>query len=165
MVLFCTLLLNLAGCSGIFSNGTVRKVSEPQQNLTSALNMIRSGLESEARHYLELVIDYSREDGVTDEALFRLAVLKLNDGDLGGGNSSAALLARLRLNYPASVWTKQAAPLQLYLLNVKHIRNREKEINDLHDKNLSLSKDVRGLRQILERMKALDTELEQKIQR
>lgn len=159
------LLLCLNGCGGMFGKETPPKVSDNRQNLAAAITMIRAGLDNEARHYLELVISYSNEEGVTDEALFRLALLSLNDGNRGGGNGSAALLDKLKYNYPASVWTRQAAALQSYLLGVKNIRNREREINNLQDKNLSLSKDVRELRQILERLKALDIELEQKIKR
>ncbi|MDD2900518.1 MAG: tetratricopeptide repeat protein, partial [Desulfuromonadaceae bacterium] len=110
------------------------------------------------------VVDDSREDGVTDEALFRLAILKINDGDVGGGKSSLDLLDRLRSSYPKSVWTKQAAPLHAYFHSGKN-RVREKELNYLREKNLSLSKDVRDLRSVIDRLKALDLELEQKIRR
>lgn len=160
MLLFC-----LAGCSGILGPGTVPEVTDSRQNLASAVTMIRAGLDKEARHYLDLVISYSREEGVTDEALFRLALLSLNDGNPGGRKSATALLDTLRLDYPTSVWTRQAAPLSSYLLGVKNTRNRDREINALQDKNLSLSRDVRELRQIIDRLKALDSELEQKIRR
>lgn len=164
-LLVSMLLLNLTGCGGMLGKGVTREVSEARQKLTNAVNMIRSGLENEARYYLEQVIAHPGENGVTDEALFRLALLKLNDGDLGGGKSSVALLERLRSSYPASVWTRQAGPLHSHLMNVKNIRNREREITNLHDKNLSLSKDVRELRQMIERLKSLDLELEQKIRK
>ncbi len=159
------LLLCLTGCSGIIGIGTVADDTDSYQNLASAVTMIRKGLDSEARHYLELVIVYSREEGVTDEALFRLALLNLNDGKLGGGKSTTALLEKLRVTYPTSVWTRQAAPLQSYLLGIRNNRSRDKEITALQEKNLSLSKDVRELRQIIDRLKALDSELEQKIRR
>ena len=191
-VLVGVFLLNLTGCGGMFVKGSTREVSENQQNLANAaevkrggqeqevsekrqnlakaVDMIRAGQEREASYFLELVIDDSREDGVTDEALFRLAILKLNDGELGAGKSSIALLDKLRRSYPASVWTRQAAPLQSYLKGVHNIRNREREVNtlrekNLSEKNLSLSRDVHGLRQTIERLKALDLELEQKIKR
>jgi hypothetical protein len=186
-VLITMLLLNLTGCGGLFGKGGTqevsekrqdpakavdmisvrqeRKVSEKRQNLAKAVGMIRAGQEREARYFLELVIDDSREDGVTDEALFRLAILKLNDGVLGAGKNSIALLDKLRSSYPASVWTRQAAPLQSYLKGVHNIRNCERDFNILREKNLSLSRDVHGLRQTIERLKALDLELEQKIKR
>lgn len=162
MMPVCLLLLILSGCGGMSGKGAIQDVSDKRLNLAKAVTMIRAGLESEARHYLVLVIDDSWESGVTDEALFRLALLKINDGDLGGGKSSLALLDKLRNSYPKSVWTKQAAPLHSYLTGLKNIRNRESE---LRDKNLSLSRDVRDLRQMIERLKSLDLELEQKIKR
>lgn len=165
MMLISMLLLNLSGCGCMFGKRSAPEVSEKRLNLANAVNMIKSGLEREARYYLELVINDSLEEGVTDEALFRLAILELNDGEPGGGKSSIALLEKLKSNYPASVWAKQAAPLQSYLLTVKNIRNREREVNALRDKNLSLSRDVRELRQTIERLKVLDLELEQKIRR
>ncbi|GAC1449452.1 MAG: hypothetical protein PVSMB11_10810 [Desulfuromonadaceae bacterium] len=186
-VLITMLLLNLTGCGGMFGKGGTqeasekrqdpvnavdmirdgqeRQVSEKRHNLAKAVDMIRGGQEREARYFLELVIDDTREDGVTDEALFRLALLKLNDGELGTGKSSIALLDKLRSSYQASVWTRQAAPLLSYLKGVHNIRNREREVNTLREKNLSLSRDVHGLRQTIERLKALDLELEQKIRR
>ena len=186
-VLIGMFLLNLVGCGGMFGKGSTRDGSEKRQNranavdmirgaqerdvlekrrnLADAVDMLRAGKENEARHFLELVIDDSRENGVTDEALFRLALLKLNDGEMVAGKSSIDLLDKLRSSYPASVWTRQAAPLQSYLKGVHIIRNRARESNTLREKNLSLSRDVHGLRQTIERLKALDLELEQKIRR
>jgi hypothetical protein len=163
-MLCSALLLSLSGCTGITGSWSLRGSSDKRQNLASAVDMIRSGLDKEARFYLERVIDDQREDGVTDEALFRLAILKINDGD-AGGKSSLELLERLRNSYPKSVWTKQSAPLYSYVQNSKSIRNRERELNSLREKNLSLSKDVRDLRSVIDRLKALDLELEQKIRR
>lgn len=159
------LLCCLAACGGMAGKGAAPGVTDSRQHLVTAVTMIRAGKESEARHHLELVISNSSEEGVTDEALFRLAILKLNDGETAGGKSAAALLDTLRRSYPASVWTRQAAPLLVYAAGVKHNRNRDKEINALQDKNLSLSREVRELRQIIDRLKALDSELDQKIRR
>ena len=159
------LLLNLTGCVGLFAKTATKEVPDKKQNLVKAVDMIRAGQEREARKFLQLVIDDTREAGVTDEALFRLAILKLNDGDPGAAKSSSALLDKLRSGYPASVWTRQAAPLQSYLLGVQNIRNREKEVNILKETNQSLNREVRDLKQTIERLKALDLELEHKIKR
>lgn len=164
-VLFSMLLFLLSGCSGMAGKWSVHDSSESRQNLASAVDMIRAGLDREARYYLERVINDSREDGVTDEALFRLAILKFNDGELGGGKSSLSLFEKLRTSYPKSAWTKQATPLYTNLQSAKNARYHERELNTLREKNLSLSKDVRDLRQVIERLKALDIELEQKIRR
>ncbi|MGB9081572.1 MAG: hypothetical protein WCD00_09740 [Desulfuromonadaceae bacterium] len=159
------LSLGLNGCGGILVKETPQAVSERRQKLAKAVNMIETGHDSEARYFLELVIDDTGEAGVTDEALFRLAILKLNDGELGAGKSSIALLERMRSSYPTSAWTNQSTPLYSYLMNIKNIRNREREFKTLREKNLSLSRDVSELRQAIDRLKALDHELEQKIRR
>ena len=162
-VLIGMLLLTLNGCGGMFGKGAAHEVSDRRQNLAAAVNLIRAGQENEAGHFLELVIAGTREDGVTDEALFRLAILTLNDGEPGEGKRSLALLDRLRSSYPTSVWTNQSAPLHSYLMVVKNIRIRQRELKAVQEKNLSLSRDVSELRQTIERLKALDRELEQKI--
>jgi hypothetical protein len=159
------LLVTLGGCSGMFGKAAGRDTADKRQNLESAVTMMRSGLESEARFFLERVIDDTWEEGVTDEALFRLALLKINDGQLGGGRSSLDLIAKLRNKYPSSVWTKQVLPLYTNLMGEKSARNRERELISMREKNLSLSRDVRELRQTIERLKSLDIELEQKIRR
>lgn len=153
------LLLLLGGCGGILGS------LEQKRNLANAVDMIQSGRDNEARRFLNLVINAPWEDGVTDEALFRLSLLQLNKAEPGEGKSSAALLDRLHSSSPKSVWMRQAAPLQEYLLGVKDSRNRLRELNSLREKNLTLSKDVHDLRQIIERLKTLDVELEQKIRR
>ena len=180
-VLIGMLLVNLAGCGGMFGRGAAQvipdkrpkledvakrgahEIPDKRRKLDAAVKMIEAGQEGEARRFLELVIDDSRVDGVTDEALFRLAILNLNGGEQGDGKSSIALLDTLRSSYPASVWTKQAAPLHSYLVGVKNIRIRNREFNALREKNLSLSRDVRELRETIDRLKALDRDLEKKI--
>jgi hypothetical protein len=159
------LLITLSGCAGILGALGIEGGSGRRRNLANAVDMTKAGLDNEARHFLELVIDDTREEGVTDEALFRLAILQFNDGELGGGKSSLALLEKLKNNYPSSVWTRQSAPLHAYLTSSKHVRYRDRELNSLREKNLSLSRDVRDLRQTIERLKVLDFELEQKIRR
>lgn len=160
----CMFLLTLNGC-GMFGKGGMLGGAEKGQKLASAVNLIKSGQKSEAGRFLEQVIDGGPENGVTDESLFRLALLKINDGEQGEAKSSIALLDRLRSSYPASVWTSQSAALYSYLMVVKTIRNREREYKTLREKNLSLSRDVSGLRQTIEQLKALDRELELKIRR
>lgn len=164
-VLICMLLSALIGCGGMFGKGPPQELPDKRRKLAAAVEMIRTGHEGEARHLLELVIDDPRQEGVTDEALFRLALLTLNDGEPGDAKRSIAILDKLQNGYPASVWASQSAPLHAYLQGVKTIRNREREFKTLRERNLSLSRDVTELRQTIERLKALDRELEQKIRR
>src|SRR6185369_10983548 len=97
-----------------------------------------------------MVCDAPPVIGVTDEALFRLALLHLGDEGSKGAVRAQALLERLREEFPQSSWTHQAAPLATYLAGAKTLRDRQRELKTLRDLNLSLSRDNRELRQSLE---------------
>src|SRR5262249_27902419 len=123
------ILLCAGGC-GTVGNRLSRIVlpSEQERNLASALEYLRTGNEDQATYMLEQVVAAPPIGGVTDEALFRLAVLHLTD-DAGKGTSrSKTLLEKLQNEYPRSIWAHQAAPLNSYLASVKKLRDREKEL-------------------------------------
>jgi len=143
----------------------VSVVREQERRFAGALEYLRTGREQEARELLNMVIEGPQRSGVTDEALFRLSLLSLRDDAGKGASRSQLLLERLRTEFPLSIWTHQAAPLSLYLADARNLRDRQREIKTLRDLNLSLSRDNRGMRQSLERLKSLDLELEQKIKR
>ena len=102
---------------------------------------------------------------VTDEALFRLALLSLRENGDKGFQRSQTLLERLAGKYPDSIWTRQSAPLLSHLAEVRVLRNRQRGLKTMKELNLSLSRDNRELRQSLEQLKQLDLELEQRIKR
>lgn len=141
----------------------LRVFSEPQRTLTAALDELQAGKEPQARTLMEKVVAGEPMVGVTDEALFRLALLNLNEG--GKNQRAQALLERLSGEYPDSLWTKQSAPLLAHLAEVRNLHIRQRELKSLKEQNLSLSRDNKELRQSLERLKQLDLELEQKIKR
>ena len=166
IVMALVMLVCLAGC------GTARKtvslpfmISEQERSFAGALEYLRSGNEHGARELLERVVEAAPLNGITDEAIFRLALLQLR----GEGGKDAArsqlLLERLASEFPRSIWARQAAPLSSYLASVKNLREKQRELKTLRDLNLSLSRDNRELRQTIERLKSLDIELEQKIKR
>jgi hypothetical protein len=140
-------------------------ISEQERSFAGALEYLRTGNGQGARDLLEMVCEAPPVTGVTDEALFRLALLHLGDDGSKGGVRAQVLLERLRNEFPQSSWTHQAAPLASYLAGAKVLRDRQRELKTLRDLNLSLSHDNRELRQSLERLKQLDIELEQKIKR
>lgn len=156
----------VAGCT-VFDKAVspARKISEQERSFAGALQFLRAGNEQQARELLEKVSEAPAVSGITDEAIFRLALLKL--GDYGGREAvqSQILLDRLSNEFPESIWTYQSAPLVSYLAGIKTVRDRQRELKTLQNLNLSLSRDNRELRQILERLKQLDLELEQKIKR
>lgn len=140
-------------------------VPEPERYLAGALAYIRKGNEQAARDQLERVIAAPPMAGVTDDALFRLALLALRDDSAKGVARTQALLERLKTEFPSSIWTSQAAPLASYLAGAKTLRDKQREMKTLRDLNLSLNRDNRELRQTIERIKNMDIELEQKIKR
>lgn len=163
-LMLCTMLLTgtfLAGCAGFeVRTPAYLSFSGQKRSLGEAVAALRSGDEPEARRQLESIIDGAPVDGVTDEALFRLALLNIKDDSGKSSYRSLALLDQLNGTWPDSLWARQAAALRLHLTEIKSLRYRQRE---LKNQNLSLSRDNRELRQSLERLKQLDLELEQKI--
>ena len=155
-----------AGCAGL--EGRMPRFlafSEQERTLTGALDQLRAGKEQQARDLLEKVVNGAPAAGVTDEALFRLALLSLKEDGGKGLLRAQTLLERLADKYPGSLWTKQSAPLLSHLAEARILRNRQRELKSLREHNLSLSRDNRELRQSLEQLKQLDLELEQRIKR
>ena len=143
----------------------VFQVSEQERQVAGALEHLRMGREQEARDLLERVIGGPPRKGVTDEALFRLALLSLRDEGTKGSARTQELLRRLSDEYPQSIWAYQGAPLAVYLAGVRTLKDRQREIRTLKELNLSLSRDNREMHQSMERLKSLDLELEKKIKR
>jgi hypothetical protein len=192
--LFVTLLL-LAALGG--GCGMTRAVKPPpavqaasgheERCFAGALQSLRAGKERDAHILLEEVIAGKPLPGLTDEALFRLAVLHLGDEDATGDTRTHALLARLQKEYPDSTWTRQATPLITYLDEVDGLRNarmvlntrwiqslsqlRESkhEVKTLQERSLSLVRDNKELQKRLDqlqkrlnRLEDLDLELDRK---
>lgn len=156
-----------SGCAGIKGRTPPlpATLSDKQRSLDEALEQLRTGKEQQARNLLEKVVEGAPSAGVTDEALFRLALLSLREDGVKGLQRSQALLERLVDRYPASLWTKQSAPLLSHLTEARILRNQQRELKSLRQQNLSLSRDNREMRQSLEQLKQLDLELEQRIKR
>ena len=154
------------GCAGLKGKMPgFHTVSEQERTLSGALDQLRAGKEQQARDLLEKIIIGAPAAGVTDEALFRLALLNLKEDGGKGLRRAQALLERLADRYPDSLWTRQSAPLLSHLAEDRTLRNRQRELKSLKELNLSLSRDNRELRQSLEQLKQLDLELEQRIKR
>lgn len=171
-IMVLVLLPFLCGCSQLSWNvftpkedSVSRSISEQERNFAGALEFLRSGKEQAARELLERVTKGPSRNGVTDEALFRLSVLYLRDDGNKGTVRALELLERLKKEFPRSIWSRQAAPLVVYLSGAKTLRELRHEVTTLKELNLSLSRDNRELRQSMERLKSLDLELERKIKR
>ncbi|NVN92277.1 MAG: hypothetical protein HXX11_16970 [Desulfuromonadales bacterium] len=154
------------GC-GVKMQSSSLKLMVPEQERTfaGALEFLKAGKEQQARESLDKVVAAPSITGITDEALFRLALLYIRDEAGRMPARTQSLLERLENEFPRSIWTRQAAPLVSYLASIKFPRDKQRELKTLKDLNLSLSRDNRELRQTIERLKSLDIELEQKIKR
>lgn len=155
-----------AGCAALERRMPhILPLSEQERSLIGALDQLHTGKEQQAKNLLEKVVEGAPVAGVTDEALFRLALLSLREEGGKGLLRAQELLERLADKYPGSLWTKQSAPLLLHLTEARTLRNRQRELKSLKEHNLSLSRDNRELRQSLEQLKQLDLDLEQRIKR
>lgn len=172
-VLLLAVLL-AAGCARkMQAPPQIYQVSEQERDFAGALQALRGGREQQARELLEKVLAAPAVNGVTDEALFRLALLSVRDEGGRGPLRARALLEQLENQYPTSAWVRQSAPLSSFLAGIilqsdsrrDSQRDSQRELRSLRNLNLSLSRDNRELRQTIERLKSLDIELEQKIKR
>jgi hypothetical protein len=155
-----------AGCGvKMHSSSITLVVHEQERSFAGALGFLKLGKEQQARELLEKVVAAPPISGVTDEALFRLALLNIREEVGKSPVRALSLLERLENEFPRSIWTHQAAPLVSYLTSIKFPRDKQRELKTLKDLNLSLSRDNRELRQTIEKLNVLDMELEQKIKR
>lgn len=168
--IICGLLLVLvmmtAGCAGRDGRGPrFIAFSGQERTLNEARDLLRAGNVQQTRSLLEKVVEGEPTAGVSDEALFRLALLSLNEDGSKGFQHSQALLEKLAVNYPDSLWTRQSAPLLSHLADYRVLRTKQRELKALKELNYSLSRDNKEMRQSLEQLKRLDLELEQRIKR
>lgn len=161
----CSLFDRKSAVSVSTEDSVHSSLPDQDRRFAAAMVFLRTGDEQSARDLFEQVVEGPSRIGVTDEALFRLALLHLREEGGKGATRAMELLERLKTEFPKSLWTRQAAPLGGYLASVKTLRDRQREIKALKELNLSLSRDNRELRQSIERLKSLDLELEQKIKR
>lgn len=165
-VLALMLLLVCSACS------LVRPLSEQEadrrlreQQLDSAVRSIAAGREDEARGLLETLVAGRGSAGVTDEALFRLALLALREGDQMAAREAHTLLTRLAGEYPDSTWTRQAASLTAHLAATLRLFDASRESRQLRAQNLQLYRENKELRLNIEKLKNLELELELKSRR
>jgi len=165
IALVVALVLVITGGCGTLRSKPLTETSaavEQERRFAGALQYLKQGKEGESERLLEQVVAGAALPGVTDEALFRLALLHLGDEGGKGDVRAQTVLTRLKKEYPRSIWTRQAAPLTAYLTGVGALRDSLRELRTLRERNQSLIRDNKELRQSLDRLKDLDLELEQK---
>jgi hypothetical protein len=154
------LLLSLAGCTAFKEmQTTVVNRYDVSTKLSAAVKELEQGRTTVAATILEALVAEPGVKGVTDEALFRLSLLRLPHEEKDGSMPSILYLERLRRDYRDSVWTQQSKPLLDLLHGIADIKKQNRSLKSL---NSSLTKDNKELLQNIERLKNLDIQLERK---
>jgi hypothetical protein len=160
IILFTFMILSLNGCSTLKEvQSTLVNNYAAQQKLSAALQAMEQGKSAEAISILERIISAPGVNGVTDEALFHLSLLKLSYEDDDGSLPSVRYLERLRRDYRDSNWARQAKPLLEFLKEFTAVKRQNRNLKIL---NMSLTKDNKDMHQNIERLKNLDMQLERR---
>jgi hypothetical protein len=140
--------------------GSATRHVPPSKRLARAVELLDQGDVAGATKLLRAITSAHSVPGVTDEALFRLALLTLKPSpDRPVSRQGHHLLRRLKDEYPSSPWTAQAAQL-MELINVdEELRHQNR---NLKAANQSLAKKNAELNDTIDQLKNLDLELEQK---
>lgn len=161
-------VLCLSGCATIQKSvESQRQRSARQERLSQAVSLLGKGNTEKAATVLTEIVAAPGMPGITDEALFRLGLLSMPP-DLERDEISNALkhLERLQKEYPVSPWAYQAATLTDFLSGVpRRIQSTtelRRQIKTLKDLNLSLTRENKEMKLNIEKIKALDLELEKK---
>jgi hypothetical protein len=151
-ILLLMLLVYVNGCAILKTGDGMHR------ELARATALLEAGDRAGAAVGFAAISDSSGVPGVTDEALFRLALLSVRPATEKEGNAQALqLLKRLKKEYPASRWTAQSGQLADMLAGVEELR-RQNRI--LKNQNQSLGKEVNELNRNIKQLKRLDQELE-----
>lgn len=159
-------LMASALCSGCASTGKAPQGSLMQRytasrQLEQADEMLGRGDAAGAAKTLQAVVSAPAAPGVTDQALFRLALLTLKPGlERPASAQAQQLLRRLAREYPKSTWNAQAAHLNDLIEVADNLRRQNKS---LKGNNQSLSREINDLNKSLEQLKRLDQELEKSV--
>lgn len=155
-------LMVSCGCASLRSeyDGGVKRFTQ-SRSLSRATGMLESGDRVGAVRELTAITDSGSFSGITDEALFRLALLVLHPvSERDGTLHSLQLLKRLKKEFPASPWAVQSGPLLELLSGVEELRRNNR---NLTSQNQSLTNEVNELNRNINQLKRLDQELEKKL--
>jgi TolA-binding protein len=171
---YLTLMLALTllcGCAitrpGEKEKGSFLQNYSEARRLSAARALLEKGDSAGAAKALEAVCNGKPAPGVTDEALFRLALLSLKPGaERPTTGQGAQLLKRLKKEYPASPWTLQAAHLSELISSNEELRRQNRNYrttNQTLNKDINeLNKNINELNRNIEQLKHLDLEIEKK---
>lgn len=174
---FPTLFLGLALCLGGCATtkpktekppnaGLLQRYAEVRR-LSSAVGFIEKGDTAQAIKLLETICNGSPAPGITDEALFRLALLTMKpSAERPASPQGVQYLKRLKKEYPASPWTTQAAPLVELVNSAEELKRQNR---NYRSSNQTLTREINELNKTIaernksiEELKHLDLEIEKK---
>lgn len=159
------------GIGGCATTGISNKYSQDQRRkLMLAQILLEDNKAAAAKDILTSLSNEPGVLGVTDEALFRLALLNLEAGDQKIATGKAGRnLDKLIKFYPTSSWKSHAVTLKglldTYDGTADEKADLEKTARSLKNSNQSLARELKDLRQDMEKLKNLELELEMKKKR
>ncbi|ACH39548.1 HAMP domain protein [Citrifermentans bemidjiense Bem] len=128
------------------------------RQLDQAVRAIQRKDTQGAARRLKTIVNQRDVPGVTDEALFRLALLSMNPSmERPASERGIQLLKRLKRDFPRSSWAVQAEPL-LELVDVAE--NLKAQSRSLSNAKEAVDAENRDLATKLKQLKRLDMELE-----
>ena len=147
----------MSGCASLNQKGGIFHRYGQEKKLDKAVTLLKDGKISEATKLLTAICSESGVPGVTDEALFRLSLLRLESIQEKNGTLKAQHdLERLQKEYPSSSWTPLASSLSEFLSSADDVRQQDRKLKEL---NLSLTKENKELRESIEKLKNLELEM------
>jgi hypothetical protein len=175
------LILLLAICTGLSGCATIQQdnsyAEEQQIKLILAKMQLQNNQTPAAKKTLFEITTQPPVAGVTDEALFRLALLNLETGQQKIATDKAGKdLVTLLNKFKSSSWIPHATTLigliDTYDSTLQERAELEKTVKNLKNlnaslakENASLAKESLDLKQDMEKLKRLDLELEMKKKR
>ena len=153
LIIYITLIWGLSGCA-------VMNPIKQTSTLSSAIEMMKNGEGNAATVLLEEISSQNGVPGITDEAMFRIGLLYLDQKPRATGLTQARnILERLNKEYPGSEWKIMAAPL---LKLLKETTPTQRKLEELKETNISILKENKKLKIDIEKLKTFDLELERK---
>jgi uncharacterized protein YceK/cell division protein FtsB len=176
-----TFIVCIAIFTGLSGCATIRKedpnVREQKQRLILAKLLLETNNTEAAKRTLTNITTEPPVAGVTDEALFRLALLNLEAGQQKiATDQSGKDLVTLLGKFSSGPWSAHATTLKglidAYDITLQEKAELERTVKNLKSsnaslakENVSLTKENLELRQDMEKLKKLDLELEMKKKR
>lgn len=150
LIMILTMALVTGGCATLSRPGGILYQSGQKKKLARAVMLLETGKTSAAAEVLAALAAEPAVPGVTDEALFRLGLLRLATGQ------AQKDLERLKKEYPSSSWAPLASQLIEILTLTDDLRQQNRKMKE---QTLSLTKENKELRDSIEKLKELELEL------